>query len=685
MNKYHRSAIAVTFQHIDSQLAQIEAILQALGSKSPLSAYAFDVGAAEQVGIMGYLQRIREKMWAAMQRLEAPADTRRVSATWSIQVSLIGILVDLANIEPQRLGGHGPVAPQAAVALAGILADLQRLVNGLHAYIRRAHGQDVADRLARLTTSPAGRASLALIEQVIMRHELVELRPVLDMIVSRLEANELEVAFFGRVSSGKSSLLNYLLGSEVLPVGVLPVTAVLTRLRRAEQPELTVYSDLSPPRREPIERIGEFVTEEGNPRNTRRVSAVVIGLPAPRLVQGVTLIDTPGVGSLATVGAAQTKAYLPRCDLAVLLVDAGSTLDSEDLAMLRGFHESAIAGMILVSKSDLLSAADRDRVVEYIRRQTGEALEVDVPVHLVSTRGPDARLADRWFEEQIVPILDRHGEHLEASMRRKIANLVELAAAHLAARLDSAGAAVSVERSTVARRILKDMDDRIAVAAASISEPIDRGVEEQVTELILAAARELVARARRGDSDRGLLREFVAVRLADMAGQTRARLMDLAKFLADGLRQLAADGDVGDAGWLDGSLAEFEPLPRADEERLSSLPQARCSRLLAAWTSVAEWSQRSELRREAGLALWSLIHDHRLKLRRWLEVNLQHMLDAFEARVAVFRARFGGTAEQGASDETVARIRADLAALRAASASSERSSSQSPAATAASA
>ena len=40
----------------------------------------------------------------------------------------------------------------------------------------------------------------------------------------------LDVAVLGQFKSGKSSLLNALIGADLLPVGVLPVTAVITRV-----------------------------------------------------------------------------------------------------------------------------------------------------------------------------------------------------------------------------------------------------------------------------------------------------------------------------------------------------------------------------------------------------------------------------------------------------------------------
>jgi GTPase SAR1 family protein len=58
----------------------------------------------------------------------------------------------------------------------------------------------------------------------------VEFRGTLSMLLDRMEGAAFEVGVFGRVSSGKSSLLNYILQTNVLPIGVTPVTAIPTRI-----------------------------------------------------------------------------------------------------------------------------------------------------------------------------------------------------------------------------------------------------------------------------------------------------------------------------------------------------------------------------------------------------------------------------------------------------------------------
>lgn len=707
MNAYHRGAIGATFRSIDKRLAEIEAIVLAVGGQSPLSGYAFDVGPMERQAIAGYLQRLREKMWSAMRRFEVPAGGRRVSAAWAIRTTLISVLIDLAEIEPRRLGGYGCLDAVAGTTLAGILADLRRLANGLEAYVRRAQGENLAERLARLETAPADRDALATIERIITRHGLVELRPVLDMVLSRLESTEFEIAFFGRVSSGKSSLLNYLLGRDVLPVGVLPVTAVLTRLRPADCPELVVRSRISPPQRLPVERIAEFVTEEGNPNNKHQVTEVEVGWPNPRLSPGVAFIDTPGVGSLATFGAAQTKAYLPRCDLGVLLVDAGSSLNHEDLAILQGFYDAAIPAMVLMSKADLLTRPDRDRVIGYIKHQTADVAGGDVPVFPVSTRGPDAALTDAWFDEQIGPLVARHRGHAAASIRRKIANLAETAAAYVAGKLDRARATLGVETTfdpAKAQRLLAAAAEHLAVVAARVTEPPDQGVAEQVAELAESASRALVEQARRGTGSPRPLAAQARRTLAGMADETRGQITALGERLGTIVRELSDSLGMSPATWspaaettsasrplfpsardaappspvtrtsrgevdsppqsvVEEVLATLAPLPPADETRLREIPDLRCARMLAWWPGLATWLLRRRIHDRGGAALWSLFSDHRARLRTWLADSLERLTNAYEAQAALYRERLrdGGDGEPGG--ESIEELETDLERL----------------------
>ncbi|MGB9624689.1 MAG: dynamin family protein, partial [Phycisphaerae bacterium] len=500
MNEYHQRAILNTFRHIDGQLAEIEAVLAALGADSPLSQYAMDLPPMQRKVIGDHLQRIRREMASILKRIDILPDGRRIGAAWSIQCRLIGVSVAIAEMEPRRLRGYGDLDPQSSAEIGRFCGELERMVNTLDVYLRRAQGEDLSQRLSRLDGAPPDRQALIALEQVITNRGLLELRPLLESVVSRIESAQLEIAFFGRVSSGKSSLLNYIVGRNVLPVGVTPVTAVPTRLRGDEKAELRVHFELSNPQRLPIERIGDFVTEEGNPHNSQHVTGVEVFIPSSRLPDGVVFVDTPGVGSLATCGAAQTMAYLPRCDLGVVLVDAGSSLDQEDLTILQALHQAAIPAMVLVSKADLLTEADRQRVVRYVEHHVAEALGLDMKVHPVSTVGDATRMTDSWLTEQIGPMLENQRQLALASIRRKIANLRQLTIHTLSSMIHHRRSRPGASRrgdTAQAARFLEKASVRIAAVEHRHNDPLDAELAAAIGRVVERAALRAARRPRR--------------------------------------------------------------------------------------------------------------------------------------------------------------------------------------------
>ncbi len=94
------------------------------------------------------------------------------------------------------------------------------------------------------------------------------------------------------------------------------------------------------------------MAEQLNPGNEKHVTRIVVELGSARLRDGITFVDTPGLGSLATRGAAETLAYLPRCDLGVVLIDAGSTLTPDDLQTIQILYDAAIPATVLLSRAD---------------------------------------------------------------------------------------------------------------------------------------------------------------------------------------------------------------------------------------------------------------------------------------------------------------------------------------------
>jgi len=162
------------------------------------------------------------------------------------------------------------------------------------------------------------------------------------------------------------------------------------------------------------------------------VTRMVVHLPSARLREGVTLVDTPGLGSLATTGAAETLAYLPNCDLGVVLIDAASTITHGDLETIQALYRAGIPVQVLLSKADLLSGEDLDRMVAYVRKGIAEEYRIDLPVHPVSAIPERRDMLELWFKTEILPLYESCRELKSASVRRKVGALRDSVVAALA-------------------------------------------------------------------------------------------------------------------------------------------------------------------------------------------------------------------------------------------------------------
>src|SRR5581483_8103131 len=138
--------------------------------------------------------------------------------------------ITVTDMRPRTLRGYGEIDTSTADAVERACDDLEHALQEFERVIA-ARAESIEDRIARLEEVPFDPRLLDHMARLIRTYGFVEFRPALQSLVSRLEERTFNIALFGRVSSGKSSLLNALLGAPLLPVGVTPITAVPTRVR----------------------------------------------------------------------------------------------------------------------------------------------------------------------------------------------------------------------------------------------------------------------------------------------------------------------------------------------------------------------------------------------------------------------------------------------------------------------
>lgn len=215
----------------------------------------------------------------------------------------------------------------------------------------------------------------------------------LDEFLSRLRAGRFQLAALGQFKRGKSTLLNALLETPVLPTGAIPLTALPTFIAYGAVPRLRAAfldrppADFSPPQSEIASLLAELATEEGNPHNVKGVERIDVVLPADILRDGLVLIDTPGIGSAELHNSETAVAALPECDAALFVLSPDPPITEAELGYLAAVQRQAALIVPILTKADTIADEDLDTVRRYLVSVLARA-GVTEPIIAVSGRAP---------------------------------------------------------------------------------------------------------------------------------------------------------------------------------------------------------------------------------------------------------------------------------------------------------
>lgn len=189
-------------------------------------------------------------------------------------------------------------------------------------------------------------------------------------LLANLAADRFTLAVVGQFNRGKSSLMNAILGMDRLPVGVVPLTSVITRVSYGNPERVLIeYRGSSLKEEIPLDRLPEFVTETGNPGNQEQITAAEVQLPSEFLRRGLFFVDTPGVGSAITANTETTERFLPQADAVIFVTSFDSPLGREELEFLQKVRDQVRKIFLVVNKLDLATPANREKVLAFIRQR----------------------------------------------------------------------------------------------------------------------------------------------------------------------------------------------------------------------------------------------------------------------------------------------------------------------------
>ena len=218
----------------------------------------------------------------------------------------------------------------------------------------------------------------------------------------RLDQERLQLAVLGQFKRGKSTFINALLGDDVLPTGVIPLTAVATFIAWRREPLVVVrFKGEAPSEEFAVHTADEirnvlfrFVAEEANPENRLGVERVDLFYPAGILADGTVIIDTPGVGSTLRHNTEAALQVLPECDAAFFVVSADPPITEVELEYLRRLKSKTARVFFILNKADYLRPDESAASSSSYKRSLAEKslIDADERIFCISARdGLDAK------------------------------------------------------------------------------------------------------------------------------------------------------------------------------------------------------------------------------------------------------------------------------------------------------
>lgn len=287
----------------------------------------------------------------------------------------------------------------------------------------------------------------------------------------RLSENRFNLVVFGEFKRGKSTFLNSLLGRDVLPTAVIPLTSIVTIVQYGEHERAVVRFLHGEELTIPVGEIEKYTTETANPENRKGVARVEVFLPAPLLRDGVRLVDTPGVGSVYEHNTQVAQEFLPHADAAVFLVAADPPISKTEREFLRLVSDYAVKLFVVQNKIDNLTDEELSQSLQFTRAIIAQEMGED-SLHIYPLSARQALTAkvrgdEKMLEESGLPEFERDLDEFLSRERGNVAllsaiNTALLTANAVHASVNLGARAVQMPIEDLERR-LSEFQQRLAI------------------------------------------------------------------------------------------------------------------------------------------------------------------------------------------------------------------------------
>lgn len=285
--------------------------------------------------------------------------------------------------------------------------------------------------------------SLTVLDQVVDRARDFELPAppeALGLFRQKLQENTYKVLVVGEAKRGKSTFINALIGRAILPTDVDTATSQVFLVNKAAQEAYRIRFEDGSTQHITASDLFKYGSQvladvEGTPRLDQIIRWIEVDVPVRFLPDGVSILDTPGLGSLYAAHSQITQRFIPHADAVIYVLDSSQPIGQPDLETIEAILEVTTNLFFIQTRIDQFHKeqwqALQKRNEQVLRERFGEKL-ADARVWPISSTNlmKAAETGDPDYE-----IVSRHRE-LAAALKTflfRVAGWSRVAAAMMVA------------------------------------------------------------------------------------------------------------------------------------------------------------------------------------------------------------------------------------------------------------
>lgn len=297
--------------------------------------------------------------------------------------------------------------------------------------MKRLTGRDSdSERSGKGTMIKTMTEQLAEAKKLLMRSGICdESISKIENLQTKLKNKELTISVIGQFKRGKTSFINAILKDDILPVGIIPVTSVVTKILYGSGYASVLFKD-GHEETVSLDSLGAFISEQKNPENKKGVSFVNLYLPYDFLKDGLIIVDTPGVGSMHQHNTDEAYAFMKDSDAIIFMLSVDSPINEIEREFLCLAKNHAAKFYFTVNKIDTVSPTDLDAYMGYCHDILCEIMELET-LHLAPISARENTGIDTLFSGILQDIQISVDDILEDSVHIKLAEILTGALAQI--------------------------------------------------------------------------------------------------------------------------------------------------------------------------------------------------------------------------------------------------------------